>query len=94
MNQDLENLKETIHKIKSVDDYILSQTDNLHIVLLNLKIESARLSTKTLDPIIDELDKAMVNINTKVKELIENNRSTLVTSIKNIETSLKEGELS
>lgn len=67
------------------DDKILKQVNNLEMILLNLKIESARLRDgKTIIPIADRLEQVTRDIERAVKELIDNDRNKANEAIKKL----------
>ena len=67
------------------DDKVLKQVKNLEMILLNLKIESARLRDgKTIIPIADRLEQVTRDIERAVKELIENDRNKANEAIKTL----------
>ena len=88
----MDNRKEAVQTIDLVlkdvmksDDKILKQVKNLEMILLNLKIESARIRDgKTIIPIADRLEQVTRDIERAVKELIENDRNKANEAIKTL----------
>ena len=88
----MDNRKEAVQTIDLVlkdvmesDDKILKQVNNLEMILLNLKIESARIRDgKTIIPIADRLEQVTREIERAVKELIENDRNKANEAIKTL----------
>lgn len=74
----LEELKQVYKDIKLTDDQIIKTAEKLKIVLLNLKIEDARIKQNTsISPIADELNRSIEKIEDSVKQLIINDREKL-----------------
>ena len=88
----MDNRKEAVQTIDLVlkdvmksDDKILKQVKNLEMILLNLKIESARIRDgKTIIPIADRLEQVTREIERAIKELIENDRRKANEAIKTL----------
>ena len=88
----MDNRKEAVQTIDLVlkdvmksDDKVLKQVKNLEMILLNLKIESARIRDgKTIIPIADRLEQVTREIERAIKELIENDRRKADEAIKTL----------
>ena len=88
----MDNRKEAVQTIDLVlkdvmksDDKVLKQVKNLEMILLNLKIESARIRDgKTIIPIADRLEQVTREIERAIKELIENDRRKANEAIKTL----------
>lgn len=78
----LQTIISVITEIKQTDDDIISVADNLKIILLNLKIENARIHENTgILPITDALNESVEKINSSVKKLVTNNRKKTVEAL-------------
>lgn len=78
----LNNIEQIFDNVIKTDDKIIKSAESLKIVLLNLKIENARIKEHTgIDPIADRLGVAIANIEDSVKDLVEKNRALLKESI-------------
>ena len=90
--ENMDNRKEAVQTIDLVlkdvmksDDKVLKQVKNLEMILLNLKIESARIRDgKTIIPIADRLEQVTREIERAIKELIENDRRKANEAIKTL----------
>ena len=88
----MDSRKEAVQTINLVlkdvmksDDKVLKQVKNLEMILLNLKIESARIRDgKTIIPIADRLEQVTREIERAIKELIENDRRKANEAIKTL----------
>ena len=79
-------LRKVSSDIKMTDDSIIKTTERLKIVLLNLKIEDARIRQNTsISPIVDELARSINNIESSVLALIDNDRNKLREIIETLE---------
>jgi len=71
-------LKKIANDIKTTDDEIIKTAEKLKIILLNLKIEDARIKQHTsISPIVVELGRSIERIEQSVKNLIEEDRDKL-----------------
>lgn len=78
INEATDIIIDIFDKVKQTDDEIIKSVKRLEIVLLNLKIENARIKTNTgIEPIADELNKSIKYIDEKISSLIKNNREEL-----------------
>lgn len=73
-----EELKRILEIVSEVNDYVISETANLNIVLLNLKIEDAHLKERTgIMPIANQLDKIIKSLHSRVSEMVHIHRPVL-----------------
>ena len=73
--QAVDNIVKVIDNVKQTDDNIIKITKNLDIILLNLKIENARIKNNTgIEPIANNLKENIDEIRREVAELIKANR--------------------
>lgn len=83
--EDVNNIIETLMGVKNVNDYILKESGRLKIILLNLKIEQAKLKESNgIKPITDELENIISNIEQQVILLNKADNTDLITSINNL----------
>ena len=79
-------LKKVSADIKATDNEIIKTAEKLKIVLLNLKIEEARIKQHTsISPIVVELGRSIERIENSVKKLIEEDRVRLKEVIETFE---------
>jgi len=82
----LQNIKSIFDKVESTDNKIIKETNDLNIILLNLKIEQAKLHTGNgIKPIAERLENEIKEIREHISKLIEENRELLNESIKSLE---------
>lgn len=82
-----------INKIERTDNDIISITDKLNIVLLNLKIENARIKEHTgIQPVADELDRNIKRIHDTLNNLIRNNRDQVIEAVKTLSEYIERNE--
>lgn len=89
--QAIENIVSILDNIEKTDNSIIKIAENLKIVLLNLKIEDARLKENTsISVIVDELNKSIATIENNVKNLSSSNQCDLIAeSIKVLKDNLE-----
>lgn len=81
----INNITTIFDRVTSTDDKIIKALDKLKIILLNLKIEDARIKQNTgIDPIVIELNKSIQLIEKSVKDLVAENRELLRDSLEQI----------
>lgn len=74
----IEELKDILNKVMQVDDFILTTSSRLNIVLINLKIKEAHIKQNTgIDPICNEIRKIIFEIESKIDNLVKENRGKL-----------------
>lgn len=91
MNNKILDSTENILSIISINnDNIIKQTDRLKIILLNLKIEDARIKENTgIVPITNELEKIINELHNKTNKIIQEHRKILNDNFKTIENEFK-----
>jgi hypothetical protein len=90
-NEAVNIIVDVINKVKETDDYILKATDDLKLVLLNLKIQTAHIKgSEALEPIARYLEGTIEDINNQVKELVNANRKDLVEALAFIKNTEKQ----
>lgn len=89
--QAIENIVSILDNIEKTDNSIIKIAENLKIVLLNLKIEDARLKENTsISVIVDALNKSITTIEDNMKRLSSRNQCNLIAeSIKVLTDSLE-----
>lgn len=89
--QAIENIVSILDNIEKTDNAIIKIAENLKIVLLNLKIEDARLKENTsISVIVDALNKSITTIENNVKKLSSSNQGDLIAeSIKVLKDNLE-----
>lgn len=92
-NEAIKNVIEVVGEIKKTDDEIIKVSNNLKIILLNLKIENSRIKQNTgIDPIVSALSNNVRIIEDSVKNLVSSNREKLVSSLEILSKYISETE--
>lgn len=85
----LKDLEESINMIENFDNSLIKTTNQLRVVLLNLKIEGAKLHEKNgIGPAVDELEKIMERIKKETMKIALNTRQDIKTDLKKLENSI------
>lgn len=88
--QAIENIVSILDNIEKNDNSIIKIAENLKIVLLNLKIEDARLKENTsISVIADALNSNINTIENSIKKLMSANKDTINQSIKVLKDNLE-----
>lgn len=81
----IENVIKIFAEVKKTDDEVVKSAESLKIVLLNLKIEGAKIKESNgIKPIANRLENDIDNIETNVKNLVEKSRDVLTESIRTL----------
>jgi ribosomal protein L29 len=79
------NILNIVEKTEKTDEHIAKIVNNLKIILLNLRIENARIKDNTgIQPIIEELEKSVNKINKELKDSITENHKDLINIIESL----------
>lgn len=93
LKEHLETVEYWLNRISLSNDMVIKSTDDLRMILLNLKIVSAYIDkTVGVDPVIDNLEKHVMQGHDAMKELITTGRNELRESFKAIKDELTKGE--
>lgn len=85
----LESTKNILKIISETNDTVIKTTEDLRIVLLNLKIENAHIKENTgIVPISNELEKIIKQLHSNVENVVKNYRKELQDNFKIIENRL------
>jgi len=82
MNENWEYVKEILYRNKEENDMLLQEIDQLHIILINLKIEDAHIQSQAhintaITPIADHLDKTILDLQDKIKNIKHDRKKTI-----------------
>ena len=92
----LTTMKLWLSEVSKHNDKTIKITDNLKLALLNLKVEQAHLGElgRTIQPIADLIETAIVELHDSTKNMVTNGRKELRESFSEIEKYInnKEGE--
>jgi hypothetical protein len=86
--EDIKTVIDIMKKIQLENNEIIKISKTLKMILLNLKIEDARISEKEktgIDPIIQKLNESIERIENGVVNLVNENRTDLNNSLANLE---------
>ena len=93
INESIKKVKEIHAEISKVNDLTIKETENLRIILLNLKIENARNTTNNgITPIAEQLEKVINNLHNNVRDLVTEGRKELRQAFRKIEEYIVEKE--
>lgn len=82
---DLQIIINSLLQIKDLNDSILAETKKLRIILLNLKIEQAKLTQLNgIKPIADELERLIIGIENEVAKVVNADTTHLTKSFENL----------
>lgn len=85
INKSFESLQDNLKLVRQTNDLIIRETNSLRIILLNLKIENARIKGNTgITPISEALERTIESLNTIVKDMVNNHRATLSKAVEEI----------
>jgi len=85
INKSFESLQDNLKLVRQTNDLIIKETNSLRIILLNLKIENARIKGNTgITPISEALERTIESLNTIVKDIVNNHRATLSKAVEEI----------
>jgi len=85
INKSFESLQDNLKLVRQTNDLIIRETNSLRIILLNLKIENARIKGNTgITPISEALERTIESLNTMVKDVVNNHRETLSKAVEEI----------
>jgi len=89
----LDTMENWLKRISETNDSNVDQTDNLNIVLVNLKLEDARIKDNTgIVPIAQEIEKVIHNIHDNTDELRKTGRTELRAAFKDIKEYIEQAE--
>jgi hypothetical protein len=84
--EDIKTVITIMKKIQVENDEIIKISKTLKMILLNLKIEDARIKENTgIDPIIQKLNESIERIENGVVTLVNENRADLNNSLASLE---------
>ena len=96
IKQTIKTMKYWLSEVSKHNDKTIKITDNLKLALLNLKVEQAHLGElgRTIQPIADLIETAIVELHDSTKNMVTNGRKELRESFSEIEKYInnKEGE--
>lgn len=93
IKRDIEKVDFWLGKISLSNDGIIKTTEDLRIILLNLKIVSAYIDkTVGIQPVIDQLEKIVSRGHDDIKELVDTGRVELRESWQEIKKELEGDE--
>ena len=96
IKQVLTTMRHWLSEVSKHNDKTIKITDNLKLALLNLKVEQAHLGEagRTIQPIADLIETAIVELHDSTKNMVTNGRKELRESFNEIEKYInnKEGE--
>ena len=94
IKQTIKTMKYWLSEISKHNDKTVKITNNLKLALLNLKVEQAHLGEigKTIQPIADLIEKAIVELHDSTKNMVTNGRKELRESFSEIEKYINEKE--
>jgi hypothetical protein len=82
----LQDVGVILKKVSENNDHTIKQTENLKIILLNLKIQSAHVNQPNgISPIASELRKIIGELNDKTKKTVMDSRNILEKSLYTIQ---------
>lgn len=92
--ENLEIIEKWLGEISKTNDANVSQTDNLNIVLVNLKLEDARIKDDTgIIPIAEEIERVIKNIHDNTDDLKKTGRAELRQAFREIKEFVLENVL-
>lgn len=94
IKQYLMTMKHWLTEVSLHNDNTVKITENLKLALLNLKVEQAHLGEagRTIQPIADLIEKAIVELHDSTKNMVTNGRKDLRESFSEVEKYINEKE--
>lgn len=89
----IETIEKWLNEISKTNDANINQTDELNIVLINLKIEDAHIKENTgIIPIADRIESIIKNVHDNTDMLVKVGRTELREAFKTIKEYILEKE--
>lgn len=89
----IKTMKKVLNLVREGNDMTISATSRLETLLLNLKIEKAKINGNNgISPIADALEKIILELHSGMTTLIKGHRQELLDSVDNVIEYIKEKE--